>query len=176
MFLKSRLSWNVIIPAENLDVEGLTLQKVIVIRLLKDFASKKASKNLGYFLAVTALEKIGEGKVREQMAGDVLFPVEFSCITFKMFRGEILEGVVHKILKHGVFLKCGPVDNIYLSNKMMSDYKYVQGENPIFMNEKMSRIEKGTVVRCIVIGTEYKEEGKELLALVSLESDHLGPI
>lgn len=175
MYLKSQLSWNVIIPAENLDVEGLMLQKAICIRLLEDFSSKKASKNLGYFMAVTTLEKIGEGRVREH-TGDVLFPVEFSCVTFKIFRGEILEGVVDKILKHGVFLRCGPTDKVYLSHQKMVDYKYVPGENPIFMNEKMSRIEKDTVVRFIVVGARYVEAEKEFQAVVSLEGDYLGPI
>ncbi|KAK4367584.1 hypothetical protein RND71_011376 [Anisodus tanguticus] len=175
MYLKSKLSWNVIIPAENLDVEGLMLQKAIVVRLLEDFASKKASKNLGYFMAVTTLERIGEGKVREH-TGDVLFPVEFNCVTFKMFCGEILEGVVDKILKHGVFMRCGPTDKIYLSHQKMSDYKYVPGENPIFMNEKMSRIEKDTVVRFIVVGARYVEAEKEFQAVVSLEGDYLGPV
>ncbi|KAF3663757.1 DNA-directed RNA polymerase V subunit 7 [Capsicum baccatum] len=175
MYLKSKLSWNVIIPAEILEVGGLMLQKAIIVRLMDEFASKKASKNLGYFMAVTSLEKIGEGKVREH-TGDVLFPVEFGCLTFKMLRGEILEGVVDKILKHGVFLRCGPTDKVYLSHQKMADYKYVPGENPIFMNEKMSRIEKDTQVRFIVVGARYVEAEKEFQAVVSLEGDYLGPI
>ncbi|KAF3959153.1 hypothetical protein CMV_016003 [Castanea mollissima] len=65
-----------------------------------------------------------------------------SCITFKLFRGDILEGVVHKVLKHGVFLRCGPVENTYLSCLKMPDYKYVTGENPVFLNDKLSKIKK----------------------------------
>ncbi|KAH7521126.1 hypothetical protein FEM48_Zijuj07G0000100 [Ziziphus jujuba var. spinosa] len=98
MFLKVQLPWNVVIPAENLDAKGLMLQKAIVIRLMDEFATKKATKDLGYFLAVTTLDKVGEGKVR-QNTGDVMFPVVFSGITFKLYRGEILEGVVHKWLE-----------------------------------------------------------------------------
>ncbi|XP_073027374.1 DNA-directed RNA polymerase V subunit 7-like isoform X2 [Primulina eburnea] len=175
MYLKSTLSWNVVIPAENLDAKGLMLQKAIITRLMDDFASKKASKDLGYFLAVTTVASIGEGKVR-QHSGDVLFPVDFSCITFKMLAGEILEGTVHKILKHGVFLKSGPVDKIYLSHQKMADYQYVAGENPYFMNEKSSKIEKGVVVRYAVIGQKYMEAEKDFQAVVSLEGDYLGPI
>jgi len=175
MFLKAQLPWNVIIPAENLDVKGLALQKSIIIRLLDAFSSKKATKDLGYFLAVTTLEKIGEGRVR-QNTGDVLFPVTFSCLTFKIFKGEILEGTVHKILKHGVFLRCGPVENIYLSKLKMPDYDFVPGENPIFMNDKMSKIEKDVVVRFIVIGVKYMEAEREYQAVVSLEGDFLGPV
>ncbi|KAL3846261.1 hypothetical protein ACJIZ3_003664 [Penstemon smallii] len=67
-------------------------------------ATKKATKDLGYFLAVTTVQSIGEGKVRQQ-SGDVLFP-------------------------HGIFLKCGPTDQVYLSHLKMADYQYVPGENP----------------------------------------------
>ncbi|XP_038903799.1 DNA-directed RNA polymerase V subunit 7-like [Benincasa hispida] len=169
MFLKVQLPWNVIIPAENLDAKGLMLQRSIIIRLLDEFATKKATKDLGYFLAVTTLENIGEGKVRQ--TGDVLFPVIFSGITFKLYRGEILEGVVHKVLKHGAFLRCGPVESIYLSYLKMPDYRYVPGENPV-----LSKIGKDVVVCFIVIGTKWLEAEREFQALVSLEGDYLGPV
>ncbi|KAK4800539.1 hypothetical protein SAY86_021026 [Trapa natans] len=175
MYLEVRLPWNVIIPAENLDQKGLILQRSIIIRLLDEFACKKATKDLGYYLAVTSLEHIGEGKVR-QNTGDVLFPVVFNGLTFKLFRGEILEGIVHKVLKHGVFLRCGPVENVYLSHLKMPDYKYVPGENPVFMNDKLSRIGKDMSVRFIVIGTKWLEAEREFQALVSLEGDFLGPV
>ena len=175
MFLKVQLPWNVIIPAENLDAKGLMLQRSIIVSLMNDFATRKATKDLGYFLAVTTLESIGEGRVRQQ-TGDVLFPVVFSGMTFKLNRGEILEGVVHKVLKHGVFLRCGPVENIYLSCLKMPDYRYVPGENPVFLNDKLSKIEKDVVVRFIVIGTKWMEVEREFQALVSLEGDYLGPM
>ncbi|XP_061371216.1 DNA-directed RNA polymerase V subunit 7 isoform X2 [Gastrolobium bilobum] len=175
MFLKVKLSWNVIIAAENLQPDGLMLQRAIIIRLLNDFSVKKATKDLGYFLAVTTLERIGEGKVR-QHTGDVLFPVTFNAITFKLYKGEILEGVVHKVLKHGVFMRCGPIENAYLSNLKMPDYRYIPGENPCFMNDKMSRIGKDVVVRFVVIGTKWMEADREFQALVGLEAHYLGPV
>lgn len=175
MFLKVELPWNVVIPAENLDVKGLMLQKEITIRLLDEFATKRATKDLGYFLAVTSLDKIGEGKVR-QHKGDVMFPVVFSGITFKLLRGEILEGVVYRVLKHGVLLKCGPVENVYLSSLKMPDYKHMPGESPCFMNDKSSKIAKDVVIRFIVIGTKWMEADREFQALVSLDGDYLGPV
>lgn len=175
MFLKSQLQWNVIIPAENLDVKGLALQKAIIIRLLEEFAAKKATSSLGYFLAVTTLDNIGEGRVREN-TGDVLFPVTFTCLTFKVFKGEVLEGEVHKILKHGVLMRCGPVENIYLSHQKMQGYSYVPGENPIFMSEKTAKIEKGVRVRVMVVGARYMEAEKEFQAVANLDGDFLGPV
>ena len=137
MFLQVQVSWDVTISRENLQPEGLMLQWAIIIRLLNDFAVKKATQDEGYFLAVTTLEKTGEGKF-EQLIGDVLFLVVFNAITFKIFKGEILEGVVHKVLKHGFFMRCGPIENVFLSNFKMPDYVYVPGENPCFMSDKMS--------------------------------------
>ncbi|CAH8276681.1 unnamed protein product [Arabidopsis lyrata] len=175
MFLKVQLPWNVMIPAENMDAKGLILKRAILVELLDAFASKKATKELGYYVAVTTLDKIGEGKIREH-TGEVLFPVMFSGMTFKIFKGEIIHGVVHKVLKHGVFMRCGPIENVYLSYTKMPDYKYVPGENPIFMNEKTSRIQVETTVRVVVIGIKWMEAEREFQALASLEGDYLGPL
>ncbi|XP_057805724.1 DNA-directed RNA polymerase V subunit 7-like [Salvia miltiorrhiza] len=175
MYLKSKLSWNVVIPAERLDAGGLMLQKAIITRLMADFAAKKASKDLGYFLALSTVGSIGEGKVRKQ-SGDVIFLVDFSCITFKALPGEILEGVVHKLLKQGVFLRCGPVQTIFLAHQKMDDYQYMPGENPYFMNAKSSKIDKGVVVRFLVIGSKFIEVEKDFQLIGSLEGDYLGPV
>lgn len=173
MFLKVQLPWNVIIAAEHLQKGSLMLQRAILLRLLNDFAVKKATKDMGYFLAVTTMEKIGEGKVR-QHTGDVLFPVVFNAITFKILKGEVLEGVVHKVLKHGVFMRIGPIENAYLSSSKMPGYEYFHGENPYFMNQK--KIGKEVKVRVVVIGTKWLEAEREIQALVGLEGDYLGPI
>ncbi|KAH9764600.1 DNA-directed RNA polymerase V subunit 7 [Citrus sinensis] len=97
MFVKVKLPWNVVDPAENL--------VTIVICLLDDFAGRKSTKDLGCYLAVTTLESTGEGKVREN-AGEMLFPV--------VFIGKIFQGIVHKMLKHGVLFNCVSIDMSYL--------------------------------------------------------------
>ncbi|XP_074381629.1 DNA-directed RNA polymerase V subunit 7-like [Apium graveolens] len=178
MFLKAQLQWNVIIPPENLDVEGLARQKAIIVRLLDEFSAKKATSALGYFLAVTTLDKIGEGKVR-QHSGDVLFPVTFSCITYKAFAGEILEGEVHKVDEQGVLLRSGPLEHIYLSylkHLRILGYSFVPGENPILLSEKSAKIEKGVKLRVMVTGVKYMEAEREFYAVANINGDYLGPI
>ncbi|EYU32997.1 hypothetical protein ABFS82_07G041200 [Erythranthe guttata] len=175
MYVKSKMTWNVVLPAENLDIKGLMLQKAIITRLMSEFAAKKASKDLGYFLTVTTVGSIGEGKVRQE-SGGVLFPVDFSCLTFKMLVGEVLEGVVYTIINKGVFLRCGPARNVFLSHTMMKDYRFVPGENPYFTSPKSSKIEKGVTVRFVVLGQKFVEAEKDFQALVSINGDYLGPI
>uniref|UniRef100_A0A7N0TQV7 DNA-directed RNA polymerase subunit n=1 Tax=Kalanchoe fedtschenkoi TaxID=63787 RepID=A0A7N0TQV7_KALFE len=117
----------------------------------------REGEDLGLFIVLTTLEKIGEGKVR-QNSGDVLFPVDFTCIIFKLFRGEIIQGEVDKkILKQGVFVKCGPVESCYLSHQKLSGYHYVPGENPVFMSDKLAKIDKGVSLR-----VSWKRRGSSL--------------
>ncbi|XP_024015072.1 LOW QUALITY PROTEIN: DNA-directed RNA polymerase V subunit 7 [Eutrema salsugineum] len=178
MFLQAKLPWNVMIRAEELDPNGhLMIKRAILIRLLDAFASKKATKDLGYFVALKNLEKVGEGKIKEN-TGEILFPVVFSGITFNIFQGEIVHGVVHMVHKTGVFLRCGPCENVYLSHFKMSgyDYEYIPGENPMFLNQTMSRIQKGSTVRFMVLSTKWREKERYFIALASLEGDYnLGP-
>ncbi|KAJ4887155.1 DNA-directed RNA polymerase IV subunit 7 [Raphanus sativus] len=174
MFIKVKLPWNVIIPAEAMDPNGHMIQTAVLTRLLDAFASKKATKDVGYFIALKSLEEIGEGRIRET-TGEIVFPVVFSGITFKMFKGEIVRGVVHKVHKSGVFLRCGPCENVYLSHYKMPGYDYVGQGNPLFVNENMSRIQIGSTVRFVVLDIQWKEAEKEFIALASLEGINLGP-
>uniref|UniRef100_A0ACD5TWC5 Uncharacterized protein n=1 Tax=Avena sativa TaxID=4498 RepID=A0ACD5TWC5_AVESA len=174
VFLQVEKSWNVLISPDQLSPEGLLLRKSIIVRLLEDITNRKASKDHGYYIAVNQLKDISEGKVRE-LTGDVLFPVTFTCITQKPMKGEILVGCVEKILKHGVFLKSGPIENIFLSYKMMSDYKFIGGDNPMFMKDH-SKLEKGTMVRFKVMGFRWMEADRQFQLLVSLAGDFLGPL
>ncbi|KAH0993874.1 hypothetical protein GBA52_005357 [Prunus armeniaca] len=91
--------------------------------------------------------------------------------------GEVLLGVVQDVLRYGVFLQCGPAETVFLSNKNMPDYRYVRGDNPMFLNDKLSsKMERDTVVRFVVIGTQWLPEKREFRAVVGLDADYLGPV
>ncbi|XBJ23123.1 hypothetical protein VPH35_001370 [Triticum aestivum] len=136
--------------------------------------SWKASKEHGYYIAVNGLKEISDGKIRE-LTGDVLFPVTFTCITQRPMKGDILVGSVEKILKHGVFLKSGPMENIFMPAKSMSDYKYMGGENPMFMKD-YSKLEKHTIVRFKVMGFCWMEADRQFRLLATMAGDFLGPL
>jgi DNA-directed RNA polymerase-4/5 subunit 7 len=90
-------------------------------------------------------------------------------------KGEILVGSVEKILKHGVFLKSGPMENIFLSEKTMSEYKYLGGESPMFRKDH-SKLEKDTIVRFKVMGFRWMEADRQFQLLATLAGDFLGPL
>lgn len=165
--------------AKNLDKNGLVLQRFIITRVLEAFSRIKASKDHGYYLAVTNVKSIGKGEMVDE-SGNVLFPVVFKCRTFMPMKGEILQGVVHRISRNGVFLRCGPLKYAFLSVRKMPNYQYIHGENPLFLNDELARIENDVVVRFSVLDVRWVEKMEDMrrdfVMLASLEGDSLGPI
>ncbi|KAG1334088.1 putative DNA-directed RNA polymerase V subunit 7 [Cocos nucifera] len=49
------------------------------------------------------------------------------------------------------------MESIFLPEKMMKDYHYVAGENPLFLSDKHSKLEKDTIVRFKVLGFKWLE-------------------
>ncbi|KAL3582525.1 hypothetical protein D5086_016857 [Populus alba] len=124
----------------------------------------------------TSVKKVDSERMflKVQLPWNVIIPAEnLDAKGLMLQRGEILDGIVHKVLKHGVLLRCGPIENIYLSCMKMPDYRYVPGENPVFLNEKTSKIEKDVVVRFVVLGTKWLEAEREFQALIGLTASLL---
>ncbi|XP_050373210.1 DNA-directed RNA polymerase V subunit 7-like [Argentina anserina] len=170
MYLKVKLCWNVVIPPKSLQIDGVKFQTELSRRLLNAFSEERATKDLGYLLAVTTVESIGDGKVRPG-TGEVKYPVVFNCITFKLFPGEIIHAVVCKVMWHGVCLRCGPVENLFLSANRIPDYQYIpRDDDSMFLNpaKSQSRIRKDVTIRCIVIATRWSDADREFRVLVDL--------
>lgn len=174
MFLKLQLTWNVIIPPKNLKRDGSLPIEAIASSISNQFADRKTSIDLGYVVAAPTLNKTGEGKINF-FTGDILFPVTFSCITFKMAPGEVFQGTAQSIVPLGVFLRCGPADKIYLPHTKMPDYKYVHEDEPFFRN-KTSIIKMGAVLRFVVANVSYIEAENEIRVVVSIDEDGLGVV
>ncbi|KAF8725947.1 hypothetical protein HU200_020523 [Digitaria exilis] len=85
-------------------------------------------------------------------------------------KGEIMVGHIDRIFKHGMFLKSGPFDSIFMAEKSMSDYKYIGGENLMFMNEH-SKLEKDTIVRFKVLGFRWMEADRKFQLLATIAGD-----
>jgi len=52
-----------LIPSNQLDTKGLPLHKAVILCLMDNFATRKSSNEHGFFVTVTSLKKIGEGKI-----------------------------------------------------------------------------------------------------------------
>ncbi|XP_073053431.1 DNA-directed RNA polymerase V subunit 7-like isoform X3 [Primulina eburnea] len=164
----------VAVPVNNLDKNREVLVSVIVNRLLKQLSNIKASEH-GYFLAVTKLRSIGQEDTNFS-SQHVLFPVDFHCRTFIPVQGEVMTGIVRSVQHNGIFLKCGPMNIVYLSAQLMPDYHYVSGEN-LYQRDDSSKIENGVVVRFMIYAVRWIEDmWRDFRVLATLKGDGLGPV
>lgn len=167
----------VFFPVKSLDKGGLVAKSQIAARLLYQLSSIRATEECGYFLAVTELRSIGRGSPDESSMY-VLFPVTISCRTFLPKKGEVMIGAVYSIQERGVFLKCGPMSFIYLSRQKMPNYNFVDGVNPFFLSNDLSRIEKGCVIRFMVFAVRWNnvDRARQFQILATIEGASLGPV
>ncbi|PIN08845.1 DNA-directed RNA polymerase subunit E' [Handroanthus impetiginosus] len=169
------LTFRVGIPIKTLENNREVLSSVIVNRLLKQLSNVKACE-YGYLLAVTKVIGIGHGD-NKFSPQHILFPVDFSCLTFLPVDGEVMTGIVHKINENGVFLKSGPMNMVYLSSRLMPNYYYVSGENRTFVRDDLSKIEIGVVIRYMVFAVKWIEDRwREFRVLATIDADGLGPV
>lgn len=166
----------VIIPRKFLE-RGPVYKGLIATRLLYQLSSVIATEKCGYFLAVTEVKSIGRGKPCESSTC-IVFPVTFCCRTLIPKSDEIMTGTVHIVQRRGVFLKCGPMNQIYLSAQKMPNYQYIETESPpFFLSNDMSRIEKNVVIRFLIFAVRWKEDKyRQFKILASIEGESLGPI
>jgi len=60
----------ILIPPDQLDTKGLPPHTAVILHLMDYFATTKSSNEHEFFITVTSLNKIGEGRIRD-LTGDV---------------------------------------------------------------------------------------------------------
>lgn len=161
--------------------KGDLTKRSIVRTLMLQLLHEKASKQHGYFLAITKLKSISKEQVLVNHS--ISFQVSFKCRMFLPIRGETLQGIVYLVKPLGVIIKCGPTKHAYLSALKMPGYHLVTGKEPYFENERLDRIGRGVVVCFKVLDVKWVEDRpsngikREFQMLVSLETgEPFGPV
>ncbi|KAK3043475.1 hypothetical protein RJ639_002054 [Escallonia herrerae] len=177
MLHEAECYYRVPIPAKDIDKNGKVALSSVATCLLKCVLELKAAERCGYFLAVTKFKSIGKGY---EFSGSCYFRVDFDCRAFLLVDGEIMVGVVYKIHRSGAILKCGPMNHVYLPVRKMPGFHFVDGKNPHFLADNLSRIENDVKIRGKVFAARWIEKirhiEREFIILVSLEGDGLGPM
>jgi len=63
------------------------LHKAVILHLIGSSTTRKSFNEYGFFVAVTSLNKIGEGRIWD-FTSDVLFPVTFKCAMLIVIRKD----------------------------------------------------------------------------------------
>ena len=138
----------------NLDTE------LAVRESIEDRFEGKIDNDVGVILAVTDIEKVGEGKI---LPGDpsVYYPVSFKLLTWMPKEHEVVEGEVVDITEFGAFVRCGALDGLVHVSQVMDDFVSYDEKNSQMVGRQTRKILKeGDSVRARIISISFKEQSK----------------
>lgn len=119
---------------------------------LQETIEGKLNPDIGVFLAVTDVIKIGEGKIVPE-DGAVHYPAEFKVLVFRPEVNELVHGEVVDITEFGAFTRIGPIDALIHVSQIMDDKLSYDSKNAIFTGKKTGyKLKEGDVVRTRVVG------------------------
>jgi DNA-directed RNA polymerase subunit E' len=151
---------------------NLDLNKAIS-ESIEDKHEGKIDTNIGVILAITGIDKIGEGRVLPGNP-DIHYDVTFKTLTWMPYEHEIVEGHVIDITEFGCFVRIGGLDGLVHVSQVMDDFVSYDEKNAQLVGRSSRQILKeGDGVRARIISVSFKEQSKVGL---TMRQPYLGAI
>lgn len=148
---------------------GAQLNDVILQRLESSLVGQ-CTERYGFVLHILSHEIVGRGKLDEEK-GCAVFVVRYKAIVFRLFRGEVVDGVVSDINAVGIIVKVGPI-HVFVSSKMIPGLDFNATEHCYVSSDGTARIVRDDDVRLRILNT--KRHGTTITAIGSMREDYLG--
>ncbi|WIA22333.1 hypothetical protein OEZ85_004647 [Tetradesmus obliquus] len=164
--------------SQNIDLEpmyfGPKLRETIRLKIVDKVEGTCSAKH-GYVLSVLAVDDISKGKIRQDGSGLATFKANFQCITFRPFKGEVLDCIVNSVNKMGFFADAGPVQIFVSSHLIPDDFEYSTVNGDAFLSlDATSQIKEGSEVRIKVLGV--RTDLNDMFCIGTMKEDYLGVI
>lgn len=129
----------------------------------------------GFIVMVTQINRVSEGMVTDDGTARAKYHVEYGCIAFRPFKGEVLDATVTQVNKFGFFAEAGPL-NLFVSNQLIEDDMAFEsvGENKYVSSDQTVEIKKDAEVRVRVVGMRI--DASEIFCIATIKEDYLGVI
>ena len=131
------------------------------------------TEKYGYVVCVLKVEEIGPGKVVDT-SGDVLFFIKYKAIIMKPFVGEVCDGLVTMVEKHGVHVEVGPMKVFISKGLFPPDYVFDETSSSFIGETIDDKVGMNSEVRFKIQGLNF--ERKEFYATGTMAENYLGPI
>ena len=141
------------IPPEQLteDIEE------VVDRLTQQNFEGRITKNGGFTVLTTNIQRIGEGRIVHG-DGAVYQGVKYDALVFFADMQEIVHGTVCEMLKYGAFVRFGPLDGLLHISQIMDDRIDVDVANSRLLGKDTRRdLKVGDDVRARVVAVSINE-------------------
>jgi DNA-directed RNA polymerase II subunit RPB7 len=145
----------------------------VVSRLLT-LTEGTTSGRYGYLIAVVQVERpLPPGRILPG-TGHAAFPLRYKALVYRPFLGEVLDGVITSVTRHGVFVSVGPLSVFVSARNVPSDLEFDETEHCFasVLQGSEDRLEVGTLVRLRIVG--MRRDATEIAAVGTLRADYLG--
>ncbi|HJJ38926.1 MAG TPA: DNA-directed RNA polymerase [Methanocorpusculum sp.] len=153
MYYKLKLNDKVRVPPEKM---GDDLNTVILDELQEQFEGS-IDKEMGIFIAVTGVNRVGEGEI-VYSDGGVYYDVDFEAVVLRLGLQEVVEGVVVETTSFGAFVSLGPIDAMLHMSQVSDEYiDYDEKNSRLVCKESGRHIGVGDTVRARVVALSLNE-------------------
>eukprot|EP00879_Flechtneria_rotunda_P014602 GHRR01015259.1.p1 GENE.GHRR01015259.1~~GHRR01015259.1.p1 ORF type:complete len:166 (+),score=41.22 GHRR01015259.1:1364-1861(+) len=116
-----------------------------------------------------------QGKIRQDGSGLATFKATFQCITFRPFKGEVLDCIVSSVNKMGFFADAGPLQIFVSSHLIPEDYEYTSVNGDAFVSvDATTQIKESSEVRIRIVGV--RTDPSDMFCIGTMKEDRLGVI
>lgn len=128
----------------------------------------------GYVVAITSITDIGPGII-DHDGGLTRFTVNYKAIVFRVFKGEVFDGIVKQVNNVGIFVDFGPIFCFINRHSIPAHFEFHAGIPSYYKSEcEDTVITNEETIRVKIIGTRMDMTG--LFAVGTLMDDFLGVI
>ncbi|HJJ32169.1 MAG TPA: DNA-directed RNA polymerase [Methanocorpusculum sp.] len=153
MYYKLKLNDKVRVPPERM---GEDLNTVILDVLQEQFEGS-VDKEMGIFIAVTGVDRVGEGEIIYSDGG-VYYDVDFEAVTIRLGLQEVIEGIVVETTSFGAFVSLGPIDAMLHMSQISDEYiDYDEKNSRLVCKDSGRHIGVGDKVRARVVALSLNE-------------------
>lgn len=173
MYKKMKLSDTIRVAP---DLLGGDVQ-VNVKNALREKLEGRLDKQIGAIVAITAIEKVGEGHI---LVGDgaVYYDADFDAIVFSPMIQEVVEGEVVETVDFGAFVSIGAMDGLLHVSQITDDFMSYDGKNGRLMSKSGTRsLGEGDKVRTRIVALSINErEPRESKIGLTMRQSALGKL
>lgn len=133
----------------------------------------ECTEKYGYLICVVKIEDIPNGMIMDT-TGNIIFNVSFDAIVMKPFVGEVCEGVIEEVQKHGIIFSIGPIKGFISNTEFPPNFNYDE-INANYSSNDSGKFEKGSEIRFRIKQLQFDPQ-QGFRPLGTMRENYLGPI
>ncbi|KQC09253.1 MAG: DNA-directed RNA polymerase subunit E' [Methanolinea sp. SDB] len=168
MYYRMKLADKVRVPPNRLGEE----LKSVILDVLQEQLEGSIDKEIGIFIAVTAVLDVGEGEI---VPGDgaVYYDVDFESVVLRLSLQEVMEGLVVETTSFGAFVSLGPIDAMLHVSQISDEYINYDEKNSRLICQESKRfigVNENIRARVVTLSLNEREPRDSKIGLTMRQS------